>query len=183
DSQPMISERNMRIHGYVVDFSPEQQRETNARELQNQCENEPVVPSPAHSSQSVPGIYRRLSSEGRKAIPLGFGLSLWLTLIVVFGPAALAQEMEARTYSPSPVGANFALLVYAYQSGDIGFDSALPFSDVKAKINSVTAGYGRTFNLAGRQATASIALPYVWGSVSGKVFEEQQRVTRSGLGD
>lgn len=114
----------------------------------------------------------------RPFIPL-----LLLALIAAFGPVVRAQEMEARAYSPAPVGANIAIFVYSYQSGDVLLDSALPLRDVKVNLNSAIVGYGRTFDLAGRQATASIAVPYIWGGVSGRVFEEQQDVTRSGLGD
>ena len=114
----------------------------------------------------------------RPFIPL-----LLLALIAAFGPLVRAQEMEARAYSPAPVGANIAIFVYSYQSGDVLLDSALPLRDVKVNLNSAIVGYGRTFDLAGRQATASIAVPYIWGGVSGRVFEEQQDVTRSGLGD
>jgi hypothetical protein len=108
---------------------------------------------------------------------------LLLALIAAFATAASAQEMEARSYSPAPVGSNFAIVLYSYQSGDVLLDAALPLRDVQVKINSTVVGYGRTFNLAGRQATASLAVPYVWGPVSGTVFEQQQQVTRSGLGD
>jgi Putative MetA-pathway of phenol degradation len=96
---------------------------------------------------------------------------------------ASGQEMEARAYSRSPVGTNIALVTYSYQTGDVLFDPALPLTDVSVKINGAIVGYGRTFNLAGRQATASVAVPYVWGTVRGTVFEQQQEVTRSGLGD
>ena len=91
--------------------------------------------------------------------------------------------MEARAYSPSPVGANVALVVYSHQSGDVLLDPALPLRDVNVSLHSTIVGYGRTFNLAGRQATASVAAPYVWGRVRGTVFEQEQEVTRSGLGD
>ena len=91
--------------------------------------------------------------------------------------------MEARAYSRSPVGLNLVLFTYSYQTGDVLFDPALPLTDVSVNINGAVVGYGRTFNLAGRQATASAALPYAWGTVRGTVFEQQQEVTRSGLGD
>jgi hypothetical protein len=81
------------------------------------------------------------------------------------------------------VGANFAVFVYSYQNGDVLLDSALPLRDVKVSLNSTAVGYARTFNFAGRQATVSAAVPYVWGRVSGTVFEQAQEVTRSGLGD
>lgn len=118
-----------------------------------------------------------------KAIPTRLAASILLALITALGPAVSAQEMEARAYSPSPVGANFALFIYSYQSGDVLLDAALPLSDVKVKVNSAVVGYGRTFSLAGRQATASLAMPYVWGTASGAVSEQALEVTRSGLGD
>jgi len=96
---------------------------------------------------------------------------------------ALGQEMEPRAYSRAPVGTQFVLLTYAYQSGDVLTDSSLPLRDVKVKLSSAALAYGRTFGLAGRQASASFFLPYVKGNVSGTVFEEQHKVTRSGLGD
>jgi len=110
-----------------------------------------------------------------------------MQLLAVFPRIArdtFGQEIEARAYSRSPVGANIALFTYSYQTGDVLFDPALPLTDVSVNINGAVVGYGRTFNLAGRQATASAALPYVWGTVRGTVFEQQQQeVTRSGLGD
>src|SRR4051794_14866000 len=110
-------------------------------------------------------------------------LQLLLLLIAGFGSAASAQEMEARAYSRSPVDTQFVVLSYAYQSGDVLTDSALPLSDVSVKLNLMSTAYGRTFDLAGRQANASAVVPYIRGNVSGTVFEERQEITRSGLGD
>jgi hypothetical protein len=54
---------------------------------------------------------------------------------------------------------------------------------VKAHINGVVLGYGRTFGLVGRQAQVAASIPYAFGDVSGNVFEERKTVTRSGLAD
>jgi len=97
--------------------------------------------------------------------------------------SAAAQSLEPRAYSPNPVGANFALANYGYQTGDVVFDASIPLSDVSAKLNSGTLGYVRTFGLFGRSASAALAVPYVWGSVEGNVQEEFRRVTRSGFAD
>jgi hypothetical protein len=97
---------------------------------------------------------------------------LLLASLAAFGPSAQAQEMEARAYSRAPVGSNVVLLIYSYQNGDVLLDPALPLRDVNVSLNSTVLGYGRTFSLAGRQATASAAVPYVWGSVRGTVFEQ-----------
>jgi hypothetical protein len=104
-------------------------------------------------------------------------------LIAVFGKAALAQEIEPRAYSRAPVGTQTVILTYAYQSGDVFTDSALPLSDVSVSLNSPSLGYAFTTGLAGRQTNIGIYVPYVYGKVKGNVFEERQEVTRSGLGD
>lgn len=93
------------------------------------------------------------------------------------------QELEPRAYSPAPIGANFLLFGYSYQTGDVLFDPSLPFSDVVANVSSANLSYGRSFDLFGRTATVALAVPGAWGSISGNVFEEQRSVTRSGLAD
>ena len=103
--------------------------------------------------------------------------------MAAYGGEATSQEMEPRAYSRAPDGANFFLVSYAYQSGDVLTDSSLPLRDVSVKLNFATLAYGRTFNLAGRQANASVLLPYVKGHARGTVFESQRDAPRSGLGD
>jgi hypothetical protein len=104
-------------------------------------------------------------------------------LVVITATIAAAQELEPRTYSPSPVGTNFLVVSYAHQSGEILFDPALPFTDVEASLNAGGVAYGHTFGFAGRSASMLIALPYVWGEASGEVSEQRQSITRSGLAD
>lgn len=106
-----------------------------------------------------------------------------LLLLAVCLRAASAQEMEPRAYSRAPVGTQFVLVTYAYQSGDIFTDSSLPLDDVSINLNSMSVGYGRTFGLKGHQASATLLMPYIKGSARGTVFEERQNVTRSGLAD
>lgn len=109
-------------------------------------------------------------------------------LIPVLLTAALVnivagQEMEPRAYSPAPRGAQFVLLGYGYQSGDVLLDSSLPLKDVSINLNAASVGYGRTFDLAGRQANLAVLFPYLWGTARGTVFEDQIKVRRSGGGD
>jgi hypothetical protein len=117
-------------------------------------------------------------------VPYFHLVPLSLSLIAFFGPIfALAQEMEARAYSRAPVGTQFVVISYAHQSGDVLTDSASPLSDVSVKLNLVSFAYGRTFNLAGRQANASVLVPCIRAKANGNVFEERHEITRSGLGD
>ena len=96
---------------------------------------------------------------------------------------ARAQDLEPRSYSPSPVGVNFVVASYSYSSGAVIVDASLPLSDVKAYMNGVVLGWGRTFGVVGRQAQVAASIPFGFGDVSGNVFEQRQSVTRSGLAD
>ena len=94
-----------------------------------------------------------------------------------------AQDLEPRAYSASPVGANFVVAVLSRSAGDVVTDPTLPLTDVSARIGSFALGYGRTFDLFGRQALATVALPYAWGKAEGNVGEDRRSITRSGLAD
>jgi len=118
----------------------------------------------------------------RKTSTLAAG-ALLVASVLVFPAAARAQDLEPRAYSPAPVGANFLLASYSYQSGEVLFDPSLPFTDVNAYINAVVGGYGHTFALFGRFASAAVVVPYIFGSVNGNVGEQYTKITRSGLGD
>ena len=104
-------------------------------------------------------------------------------VLSAFVSVALAQEMEPRAYSPAPVGTQFVFVGYGHQSGDVLLDSSLPLSDVEVSLNVATLGYGRTFDLAGRQANVAVLVPYIWGTAKGTVFEDSITVRRSGGGD
>ena len=106
-----------------------------------------------------------------------------LVLVAAVAKTAAGQEMEPRAYSPAPTGAQFVLVSYGYQSGDVLLDSSLPLQDVSINLNAASVGYARTFNLRGRQASAAVLFPYLWGTARGTVFEDQVRVRRSGGGD
>jgi hypothetical protein len=98
------------------------------------------------------------------------------------GPA-LAQELEPRAFTPAPVGTNFVVVGYVRQTGNVFVDPTLPISDIEVVLNGGSLAFGRTFGLAGRQASVTVVAPYVTSTVSGTVFEEQREVTRSGAAD
>jgi hypothetical protein len=105
-----------------------------------------------------------------------------LAVLAVAAPAA-PQELEPKAYSASPVGVAFFVAAFARSSGDVVFDPTLPLTDVDARINGTLLATGYTFGLWNRLALVSGALPYAWGDVTGRVFEEARSVTRSGLAD
>jgi len=110
----------------------------------------------------------------------GILIGVWTLLLAIPG---LAQDLEPHAYSASPTRLNFLVLGFGYSTGSVLFDPTLPISNVKANLNIPSAGYGRTFGLLGRQSLVTIGLPYVWGNISGDVFEQQRSIGRSGLAD
>jgi hypothetical protein len=105
------------------------------------------------------------------------------TVVLAFVFRAAAQELEPRSYSPSPVGATFAVIGFTRLTGDVSTDPSIPLTDVKADIKGSIFGLGHTFGLWGRQSLVTAALPYAWGEMTGQVAEQQARITRSGLAD
>ena len=96
---------------------------------------------------------------------------------------ARAQDMEPKAYSASPVGANFLVGSYSWSSGDVLFDPTIPVSDVKANVDGFALAVGHSFDLFGDLALVTVALPYAWADVTGKVEEQAAEATRSGLAD
>jgi hypothetical protein len=110
-----------------------------------------------------------------------------VAFVCVFAAGTLvpagAQDLEPRAYSASPVGTNFAGVAYSHQTGSVLVDPTIPIDDVEVSLNGTVILLGRVFGLAGRQASLTVVAPYVWGRVSGTVFEERREVTRSGAAD
>lgn len=65
----------------------------------------------------------------------------------------------------------------------MSLDPESPITDVKSKINTYNLGYQHTFDLFGRAASAAILAPYFNAELKGQLETQNQRVTRSGLGD
>ena len=115
----------------------------------------------------------------------------WRTGLILLGIAGalavpaevLAQELEPRAYSASPVGANFAFVGYSWSGGQVLVDESLPVSDVESRIDSLITGYSRTFGLAGRASSLAVTVPWFWATMSGNVGESRRAVERVGLGD
>jgi len=110
-------------------------------------------------------------------------LDLLLLVLLALSFDVPAQELEPRAFSPNPTGLNFLVLNYSRSDGSVLFDPSVPITDVEARLNSAAAGYGHTFGLFGRSATALFLMPYVWGDITGNVGEASAEITRSGIAD
>jgi hypothetical protein len=132
----------------------------------------------------VSGILRRIAECRRPALlssrlKATMNHRMMISRIAWAGTAALliagasfdapAQELEPRSYSPSPSGVNFLGLNYRRSTGGVGVDPSLPLENVSAEVDTVSLGYARTFDLLGRSASISFVLPYSHADVSGDV--------------
>lgn len=108
---------------------------------------------------------------------------LSILILVVLVGSVLAQDLEPRAYSPSPVGTTFVGVGFGRSSGGVFSDPSLPITNIHADLYSTSLGIGQTFGIFDRQALITAALPYVWGNVSGQVQEARGSISRSGLAD
>jgi hypothetical protein len=113
----------------------------------------------------------------------GIVLAASMTLLFFGMPRIAAQDLEPRAYSPAPVGTNFVIITYSHSSGDVLLDPSIPIQDASVQFNIGGMGYYHSFGLFGRQTTATLAVPYVWGSGSGLLNGVPASIYRSGLGD
>jgi len=97
--------------------------------------------------------------------------------------AGYAQSIEPRAYSNAPVGVNFLIAGYAYTSGGLSFDPALPITDDHIRTSSAVLAYARTLDLWGNAGKIDMIVPY--SELDGNAAYAGQPVERhaSGLVD
>ena len=96
---------------------------------------------------------------------------------------AMAQELEPRSYSASPVGTNFGGVTYSVSSGQVSLDPSLPLSDVNATVNTTSVGLSHSFALGDRTASWAVVVPYVGAHVTGAFYGQAQAGARFGFSD
>jgi Putative MetA-pathway of phenol degradation len=108
-----------------------------------------------------------------------------LCVAVVAGrPGPLvAQDLEPRAYSASPVGTTFLVVGAGRSSGSVFTDPSVPLTDVEATLGAATVGVGHTFDLGSRTALVVAAMPYARGKASGRIEEETREARRNGWAD
>ncbi len=119
-----------------------------------------------------------MKRAGTAAVAIG---TLLCTVLV--SRPAVGQELEPRSYAPSPVGITFLGVGVGRSSGDLLFDPTIPVTDGRGTVNSAVLSVGRIVGVWGRPIVVAMAVPIVWGSASGLVDGEPARADRSGTAD
>jgi len=111
--------------------------------------------------------------------------SLVLLLLLSLGLAehASAQDLEPRRWTHLPIGMNIVGAGYGYTEAKVFFSPVWKITDGTSRINSLGVSAIHTFNLAGKSARVSLALPYLSGRWEGDVDGEYQVIHRHGVGD
>ena len=109
--------------------------------------------------------------------------SLFSILICLSSQSASAQTLEPKLYANAPVGVNVVLMGYGRTQGAIPENTALELEDPNLKINSAFLAYGRSFDIAGRNAKIDLLL--VTSSLYGTAQVDGVPASRdvSGMGD
>lgn len=97
--------------------------------------------------------------------------------------AVLAQDLEPRSLSSMPTGTNVAIASYAFSSGNIMLDNALPIEDLESELNSVVFAYARSFKLFNKLTKVDAVVPYAFANFSGLYESRDSSTSRQGLGD
>ena len=106
----------------------------------------------------------------------------------------MAQEIEPRSYSNTPIRMNFIAFGYGFLTGNILMDPSLPIDGLNGNIDVLFTRYTRSFSMGGRSAKVKVFLPWSSGDWSGSVEDEDfadlvgietgfQTRHASGLGD
>jgi len=111
-------------------------------------------------------------------------LFLW-AFVALSASLLWGQELEPRSYAQTPTGVNFIAVGYAFSTGNVLMDPALPIEGLDADLDLIFLRYTRSFALLGRSAKFKVVAPWSagdWvGSLEGE--EEIQRRRDSGAGD
>jgi hypothetical protein len=108
------------------------------------------------------------------------GLVLFVCFASLIGKA---QDLAPRAYLVTPKHSNAITLSYAYFSGDLLLDGAVPITGATAKVSMSVFSYTHSLNLLGRSANFSASLPYGVGNFRGTVVGAETNAYRSGALD
>ena len=102
---------------------------------------------------------------------------LFVSLVFTFG---WAQDLAPRAYIITPVHSNAVNLTYAFFSGDLLLDGALPITGATARVSVSAFSYTHSINVFWRSTNFSASLPYGVGNFRGVVVGAETKAYRSG---
>lgn len=94
-----------------------------------------------------------------------------------------AQDLAPRAYIITPIHSNAVTLTYAFFSGDLIFDGAIPIEDATARASVSVFSYAHSFRVLGRLTNFAGSLPYGIGNFRGTVVGAETNAYRSGALD
>jgi len=106
-----------------------------------------------------------------------------LAFLFSMATSVFAQDLAPRAYVITPVHSNAVTLTYAFFSGDLLLDGALPVEDATARASVSVFSYAHSFRLMGRSASVAGSLPYGVGNFRGTVMGAETNTYRSGTFD
>jgi outer membrane putative beta-barrel porin/alpha-amylase len=106
-----------------------------------------------------------------------------LLLVWFLAAVSWAQDLAPRAYIIIPAHSNAVNLTYAFFSGNLLLDGALPISGATAKVSVPILSYSHSLRLLGRSASFSASFPYGVGTFRGIVVDAETRAYRSGALD
>ena len=113
-----------------------------------------------------------------------YNISLWNLFFLLYVTSPLdAQDLDPRAYIWGPIKGNFVNVGFSYSNGGVLTDPSIPIEDLKAKVQTPSIGYLRSFNFFGKTAQAFMALPFSWAQATGVVVGQNESTNRSGFSD
>jgi hypothetical protein len=79
--------------------------------------------------------------------------------LIIVAPAAVAEDLEPRSYANTPVGINFLLMGYSDLHGNVTANPSVPLQDAKLNIKTVVFAFARSLDVWGRSGKFDIVVP------------------------
>lgn len=79
--------------------------------------------------------------------------------LVLLASAAVAEDLEPRSYANTPVGINFLLVGYSEIDGSVTANPSVPLQNGKIRIKSAVFAFARSLDVWGRSGKFDIVVP------------------------
>ena len=119
--------------------------------------------------------------------PSTFEHRWWGMAVLTFGlllpGRGFPQELEPRALTNVPVGTNFVLVGYAFATGNILLDPAIPIEDLDSNLHTFVGAYVRSVSVFGKSAKVDLVVPFAAGDWKGRIADVDSTTRRTGFGD